>query len=351
MTRHLHLLLAAAALAAAGCADQAFAPEDLDHDHGAIAELSADELLSQLTRQGDFLVSAPLASETPFTRVGLMVNLKDEEDATTTPTVEARADGGEWIAATVAWREAGSLVLNVDLPAPATSAEVRIAQSDVSALHGVSWELFVPSDEQAAGAVDGDFDVTAPVAEQGLAGWLSSSGVRSKSSWGARASRGCSSNSSKNKIAIHHTVTGRTLNGSYERRLRQIQSFHMDSRGYCDVGYHFLVTADGRRWEGRPFGYLGAHVGGVNTGNVGISLVGCFHSSQCGGLGGTTPPNAMVNGTARLVRTVARRHGIAINTSRVKGHRQWAAGTACPGDNVASRLGTIRSRANSNRYP
>lgn len=332
----------------------AMPPTAHDDDLAPRAELDVTELAG-LQRADGFLVSEHLTSTEPITRVGFLVNLAEEaEDRPSdapAPLVQAVAmdDGvtGEIVDAQVVWREGGALTMNADFATPVTAVVVRVAEADADTLHGIAWELFVPSEESAEQAIEG----AAPAAEQALAGWLADSGIKSRASWGARASRGCSSNTSKSKLAIHHTVTGRTLNGSYTRQLRQIQSFHMDSRGWCDVGYHFLVTADGSRWEARPIGYLGAHVGGVNTGNVGVSLVGCFHPSGCGGLGGTTPPEAILNGAARVVRTVARHYGIAIDASHVKGHRQWASGTSCPGDNLVNKLTTIRSRAKNASFP
>lgn len=344
-----------AALALASLAlSCALPPTPHDDDFAPRRELDAEELKG-LSRADGFLVSEELSSAEPITRVGILLNLREADEERPNedrpPRLEAVAmdEGvaGEVVEARPIWREGGALVLNADFATPAQSVVLRLPESDAAAIHGIAWELFVPSEEGSLAAVE----ARAPQEEQALSSWLSNSGIKSRASWGARSSRGCDGNSSKNKIAIHHTVTGRTLNGSYVRQLRQIQSFHMDSRGYCDVGYHFLVTADGSRWEGRPISYLGAHVGGVNTGNVGISLVGCFHPSGCGGMGGTTPPEAILNGAARIVRTVARHYGIAIDSTHVKGHRQWAGGTACPGDNVVNKLGTIRSRARDASFP
>lgn len=349
--RFARLAAPALALLALSCA---VPPSPHDDDFAPRGELDTEELKG-LARANGFLVSEVLSSAEPITRVGILLNLRESDDQSPNddpaPRLQAVAmdDGvpGEIVEARVTWREGGALVLNADFATPTLAVVVRLPEDEAAAVHGIAWEIFVPSEEGSVAEVE----ARAPAEEQALSSWLSNSGIKSRASWGARASRGCSSNTSKNKIAIHHTVTGRTLNGSYVRQLRQIQSFHMDSRGYCDVGYHFLVTADGSRFEARPISYLGAHVGGVNTGNVGISLVGCFHPSGCGGMGGTTPPEAILNGAARVVRTVARHYGIAIDSSHVKGHRQWAGGTACPGDRVVDKLGTIRSRARNASFP
>ena len=57
---------------------------------------------------------------------------------------------------------------------------------------------------------------------------------------------------------------------------REIQRLHQQQRGFADVGYHFMIDARGVIFEGRPVNVRGAHVGGHNTGAVGVCLLGNF---------------------------------------------------------------------------
>lgn len=332
----------------AGCAIE---PTPHDDDIAPRLDLDAGELRG-LARDGDFFVSPALESDAPVSRVSIMLNLVD--GATDAVSLQARdLDSGEVVDAVVVWREDEAMVMNADFESLASRVELRVPIASVASIHGIAWEMFVPAgdaNDNDDAEIAAEIDAIHPSAEQGLAAWLENGNVRGRGAWNARSSRGCSQDSGKYRMAIHHTVTARTLNGSYARQLRQIQSMHMDGRGYCDIAYHLLVTADGTRWEGRPIHRLGAHTGGFNTGNVGIALVGCFQPGACGGAS-TTPPTAMVNATARLVRRVAKHYDFPINSSRVKGHRQWAGGTACPGDKVLDLLPTIRSRARNNNFP
>lgn len=43
---------------------------------------------------------------------------------------------------------------------------------------------------------------------------------------------------------------------------------------FDDVGYHWVIQPDGLLEVGRPEDIRGAHVGGANTGNVGIAMAG-----------------------------------------------------------------------------
>jgi len=41
---------------------------------------------------------------------------------------------------------------------------------------------------------------------------------------------------------VHHTATPLPDSVSVVTRLRGIQNYHIDTRGWCDIGYHYLVT-------------------------------------------------------------------------------------------------------------
>src|SRR5205807_9923599 len=56
-------------------------------------------------------------------------------------------------------------------------------------------------------------------------------------------------------------------------QVRAIQAFHMDTRGWCDIAYHWLIAPDGDVYEGRPLGVVGAHCLNHNTTTVGYCLL------------------------------------------------------------------------------
>ncbi len=150
-------------------------------------------------------------------------------------------------------------------------------------------------------------------------------------------------------VFVHHTVTS----NSYSRResaaiVRGIYAYHTQSRGWCDIGYNFLVDRFGRVFEGRDGGILrpvrGAHAGDYNVNSTGISLMGNFETA--------TPTKAMKRG---LVTLVAWRLGTAYYGAygpatvegktfrRISGHRD-AMSTACPGQHVYEWLPRLRQR-------
>ena len=101
------------------------------------------------------------------------------------------------------------------------------------------------------------------------------------------------------KVAfVHHTVTGNDYApGDVPAIIRSIYAFHVQSEGWCDVGYNFLVDKFGRVFEGRFGGIdqavLGAHTGGFNTGSFGVAMIGTFST--------VTPPTAMTDAVSQLL--------------------------------------------------
>ena len=344
------------ALALAGCAEQAEdeqSPvaehgEALHGDHGAEEALSGANLRAQWTADGEFLRSGVLEAPSGATRVGLLMEL---EAGAPVPVMEGRGidetgAAGPWLPLEITWAEADSLVARADLGMDASAGQLRMTDAD--GIASLLWTAVIPEEPEVA---------ETPLVEGGEVGStrsalrsdLAAVGVVSRASWGAR-STSCSSNASKYRMAIHHTVTPAT--GDPAVRVRGIQAYHMDSNGWCDIGYHFLVSLDGRMWEGRPLGQLGTHVGGQNTGNIGISYIGCFQNSGCNGWTPSTPPGAMIDAGATLVREMSRIHGISVNATNVKGHRDHAgASTSCPGNNLHALLPEIRERASGPSGP
>ncbi|MCH2107051.1 MAG: peptidoglycan recognition protein family protein [Planctomycetes bacterium] len=86
------------------------------------------------------------------------------------------------------------------------------------------------------------------------------------------------------KITVHHSDEVGTLvfNGSFSesaQAVRSIQRHHLDGNGWGDIGYHYLIDARGRIFEGREIRWQGAHAGDSrkNRRNLGVCLLGDFN--------------------------------------------------------------------------
>ena len=73
-----------------------------------------------------------------------------------------------------------------------------------------------------------------------------------------------------NKIILHCTATPEGRHTTVE----DVRRWHVDGRGWSDIGYHYLVYLDGSVVKGRPVERSGAHVKGLNKDSIGIAYVG-----------------------------------------------------------------------------
>ncbi len=337
--RTVALLAGATTLWVGGCAMSLHEPTPAG-DRNQERTDTQQTIAAEYDTEDGFRISPEVTSASGGTRVGFMIDLDAGAPGDATLALEARGvaeDGtaGTWVPAAVTFAEHPYRVAVADLPEWAASVQVRLPDEDLAVVDSLTFEAIVPADD-GNGTLDLDEQADA---EQGLSAALADLGVNARAAWGARPSKCTGGDSAKYRMAVHHTVTGTTLNGSYPARLRQIQAYHMDARNWCDVGYHFLITADGRAWEARPVHRRGAHVGLQNSGNIGVSFVGCFDGS-CGG--NSQPTTAMIDRGASLIAGLGQIYGIGMN--QVRGHRDHAgAQTACPGSNLYARLGDLKS--------
>jgi hypothetical protein len=152
-----------------------------------------------------------------------------------------------------------------------------------------------------------------------------------RSAWGARAPRANRQRHSPNRFSIHHTES-QNNDSTPARTVKNIQYGHMNDRGWSDIGYHYLIDQQGRIYAGSPVDRIGAHVGGHNTGNIGISFLGHYGTAQ--------PTEGQLMSAGKLIRHLSDRYGISPSASNVKGHRDQGS-SSCPGDNLYAQIGRI----------
>ena len=73
-----------------------------------------------------------------------------------------------------------------------------------------------------------------------------------------------------NKIVIHCSAT----RSSMDVGVKEIRSWHVDGRGWRDIGYHVVVRRNGSIEIGRPLEISGAHAKGFNKDSIGVCWVG-----------------------------------------------------------------------------
>jgi N-acetylmuramoyl-L-alanine amidase len=121
------------------------------------------------------------------------------------------------------------------------------------------------------------------------------------------------------KIIVHHTAVDTTL----EKLRASVQR-----RGYSDIPYHFVITADGAVHATRPLERMGAHCKGHNADSVGVALMG--------NLDRVPPTEAQVAALARLIADLRRKWDVP-----VLGHGELR-NTTCPGRYLRPVLDALR---------
>ena len=192
--------------------------------------------------------------------------------------------------------------------------------------------------------------------------------VTTRAEWGANASYMSwdPDYASAGHVVVHHTAgTNNYSAGQSASIVRGIYYYHAVTLDWGDIGYNFLIDKYGTVFEGRsgsvaaPAGRMsvGAHARGVNTGTMGLSMMGDYSS--------VSPSEAQLRSVGRMAGWFLKRAGImdangwaglhvwtteryqagsTISMPRILAHRDVGY-TSCPGDVGYSRLGTIRTIA------
>lgn len=290
------------------------------------------------------------------------VEVRGEADGSWTAWTELHADPDE--APDDSVRDSGGMAWfgsdGVDV------VEVRVAEGELADLEVQSMRYEEPSSggitaalgPAVAGAAAAKPTIL-PRSSYTSKGWVSSN---------PGCSPGPTTASGGVKLAVvHHTVNSNTYSASdVPAMLASIYAYHTGTNRWCDVGYNFLVDRFGRTWEGRSGGVdkaiVGGHAAGFNTGTVGVSFLGQYEPGASPtaaqptsgaldaagkligwklGLSGIDP-----TGTTSFTSGGSNKYpaGTKLTLPRVIGHRDVGY-TACPGQNLYTKISTIRSVA------
>ena len=147
-------------------------------------------------------------------------------------------------------------------------------------------------------------------------------------------------------VTGHHTAGAKDSSDKHcEQVLRAYHHDHM-RKGWGGIGYHFCVSRKGTIYCLRPTTLKGAHVGGHNTGNIGV----VFHGTT-----GDRPTGPQARAFHWLLRNAhTTRLPAAHRTDRKifrphadrRGHKQWSGHewNACPGTHLTVILSGGKDR-------
>lgn len=130
-----------------------------------------------------------------------------------------------------------------------------------------------------------------------------------------------------NKIVIHCADTPKGVYFNVD----DIRKWHVEERGWSDVGYHYIILLDGTIEKGREDITTGAHVAGHNSSSIGICYIG-------GGNGEDTRTTAQKASLVHLISVLRRIH----TEAEVLGHRDFKGVTkACPCFDAKNEYGLL----------
>lgn len=149
-------------------------------------------------------------------------------------------------------------------------------------------------------------------------------------------------------LVVHHTVNENT-SSDWPAVVRSIWHLHTYTNDWGDVGYNYLVDANGVIYEGRAGGdnVIGAHFSGHNSNSMGVSIMGTYIT--------VLPTDEALNSLQNILAWKANREGIdpegvslhaasGLTIPNICGHRDGKSPTECPGQMLYDYLPTVREK-------
>lgn len=156
-------------------------------------------------------------------------------------------------------------------------------------------------------------------------------------------------------LIVHHSA-GANSSNDYPGVVAYYWDLHVNTNGWSDIGYNWLIDPNGQIYEGRGSGNTGAHFSCLNSGTLGICIIGDYRNTQpstsslqalsdlllfesC--LNGIVPADTSLHASSQLML----RH--------ISGHRDansatvgCPSGTVCPGQVLYDKLDSIATAIN-----
>jgi hypothetical protein len=146
------------------------------------------------------------------------------------------------------------------------------------------------------------------------------------------------------RITLHHEGVPHRADRDPTEYLRSLQNWSRKTKGWIDIPYHYVVDLQGRIYEARDI----AFAGDTNTeydpaGHALIEVVGNLDEVE--------PNAAQLDAVARVMTLLAMKYKVPLEA--IRGHRDYAPGTVCPGKHLYKYLenGYLRDKVRANLTP
>lgn len=143
-------------------------------------------------------------------------------------------------------------------------------------------------------------------------------------------------------VVLHHSC-GRTT-----ATVAELRAEHEHQRGWCDIGYHWVVREyEPGKWRaepGRPEEYVGAHAPGRNDW-LGVCVLGDYEANEC--------PAAALEALVGCLSDLCDRY--EINPEKLRPHKETGCQrpdgtrgeTKCPGEHLIAALPRLREQVSA----
>lgn len=138
-----------------------------------------------------------------------------------------------------------------------------------------------------------------------------------------------------NEINVHCSATrpGWMAEATGPARIAEIRRWHVQTNGWRDIGYHYLIDRDGQIHPGRPVASPGAFEPKVNATAIGICLLGGYGSAATDAFDQHYTPDQDESLRTLIGKLRSEHPGVR----RVTGHNDYSS-KACPGFKVGRWL-------------
>jgi len=153
-------------------------------------------------------------------------------------------------------------------------------------------------------------------------------------------------------IVIHHSA-GNTSSSDFAAVVRSYWDLHVNTNGWADIGYNWLVDPNGVLYEGRGDRIRGAHSPCMNGVATGICYIGNFETSEPAATGLTALKDFIAwEATDKNINVLTNSQAGALGVmDHISGHKDGktnfpssnCTSTLCPGANLHNKIAGIKT--------
>tara|TARA_R100001463_G_scaffold119727_3_gene175666 strand:- start:2392 stop:2922 length:531 start_codon:yes stop_codon:yes gene_type:complete len=132
-------------------------------------------------------------------------------------------------------------------------------------------------------------------------------------------------------IVVHQTA------GSDQGKFTayNIANDHVNNNDWAGIGYHYLITDDGKIYKTNPENKISYHASGWNTRSIGVSITGNHTLGQ-------EIDSKKYNALVYLLAKLSNKYNISVN--KIVGHNETGSPKSCPNLNMDQLRSDVKKK-------